>query len=64
MVLVRRDRGEAGFLENKGFVILLRVLLAVLSGVHINHMKPGLVAVHGVQDDLWKTADVPARTEL
>lgn len=52
VVLVRCDRCEAGFLKNKGFVILLGIFLAVLTGVHINHMKPGLVAVHGVQNDL------------
>lgn len=55
MVLIGCDRCKAGFLKNKGFVILLGIFLAVLAGVHINHMKPGLIAVHGVQNDLQKT---------
>lgn len=52
MVLVRRDRREAGLLEHEGLVVLLRVLLAVFARVHVNYVEPGLVAVHGVQDDL------------
>lgn len=52
VVLVGRDRCEARFLKNKGFIILLGIFLAVFAGVHVNHVEPGLVAVHGVQNDL------------
>lgn len=46
VVLVRCDGREAGLLKDKRFVVLLRVFLAVLARVHVNHVKPGLVAVH------------------
>lgn len=59
MVLVGCDRREAGLLENKGLVVLLGVFLAVLARVHVDHMEPGLVAVHGVQDDLRGQAKSP-----
>lgn len=52
MVLIGRDRREARLLEHEGLVVLLRVFLAVLAWVHVHHVEPGLVAVHGVQNDL------------
>lgn len=64
VVLVRCDRREAGFLENEGFVVLLGVFLAVLAGVHVDHVEPGLVAVHGVQNDLWNQGSHSRRFEL
>lgn len=54
VVLVGCDCCEAGLLKNKSLVILLGIFLAVLAGVHIDHVEPGLVSVHGVQDDLEK----------
>lgn len=52
VVLVRCDGREAGLLKDKCFIVLLRVFLAVLAGIHVNHVKPGLVAVHRVEDNL------------
>lgn len=52
VVLVGCDRREAGFLEHESLVVLLGVFLAVLAGIHVDHVEPGLVAVHGVQNDL------------
>lgn len=46
VVLVRCDGREAGLLEDKCFIVLLRVFLTVLAGIHVNHVKSGLVAVH------------------
>lgn len=46
VVLVRCDGSEAGLLKDKCFIVLLRVFLTVLAGIHVNHVKPGLVAVH------------------
>lgn len=52
VVLVCCDRCEASFLKNKGLVILLGIFLAVFAGIHVDHMEPGLVAMHGVENDL------------
>lgn len=54
VVLVRGDGREAGLLKDKRFVVLLRVFLAVLAWVHVNHVKPWLVAVHWVENNLEK----------
>jgi len=58
VVLVGRDGGEARLLEHERLVVLLRVLLAVLARVHVDHVEPGLVPVHGVQDDLHQHTNV------
>lgn len=52
MVLVGCDGCESGLLENKRLIVFLRVFLTVLAGVHVDDMKPRLIPVHGVQDDL------------
>lgn len=52
MVLVGGHCGETRLLEDKGLKILLRVLLAVFPGVHVDHVEAGLISVHGVQNDL------------
>lgn len=46
VVLVRCDGREAGLFKDKCFIVLLCVFLTVLAGIHVNHVKPGLVAVH------------------
>lgn len=52
VVLVGGHRREARLLEDESFEVLLRVLLAVFPGVHVDHVKTRLVSVHGVQNDL------------
>lgn len=52
VVLIGSHCGESGFLKHKSLKVLFCIFLAVLPGVHIHHMKPGLVSVHGVQDDM------------
>lgn len=52
VVLVGCDRREAGLLEHKGFEVFLGVFLAVLAGIHVDHVETRLVAVHGVENDL------------
>ena len=53
VVLIRRHGRELGLREDEGLEVLLGVALAVLAGVHEDHVEAGLVAVHGVENDLW-----------
>lgn len=52
VVLIGRHRGELRLREDEGLEVLLGVALAVLARVHEHHVEAGLVAVHGVEDDL------------
>lgn len=52
MVLVGCDCCESGLLENKRLIVFFSVFLTVLAWVDVDDMKPGLISVHGVQDDL------------
>lgn len=61
VVLIGGHGCELGLCEDEGLEVLLGVALAVLARVHEDHVEPGLVAVHGVEDDLrgaqgWGTA--------
>lgn len=53
VVLIRRHGRELGLREHEGLEVLLGVALAVLAWVHEDHVEAGLVAVHGVENDLW-----------
>lgn len=52
VVLVGCDCCESGLLENKRLIVFLCVFLTVLAWVDVDDVKPGLISVHGVQDDL------------
>lgn len=52
VVLIGRHGGELGFGEDEGLEVLLGIAFAVLARVHEHHVEAGLVAVHGVEDDL------------
>lgn len=52
VVLVSRHRHELGLGEAEGLEVLVGEALAVPSGVHEDDVEAGLVAVHGVEDDL------------
>lgn len=52
MVLVGCDGSESGLLENERLVVFFGVLFTVFPGVHIDDMKPGLVSMHGVENNL------------
>lgn len=52
VVLIRRHGRELGLREDEGFEVLLGVALAVLARVHEDHVEAGLVAVHGIENDL------------
>lgn len=52
VVLIGGNSSETGLLKHKRLKVLLRVLLAVLPGIHVHHMEARLVPVHGVQDDV------------
>lgn len=53
VVLIRCHGCELGLCEDEGLEVLLGVALTVLAWVHENHMEARLVAVHGVENDLW-----------
>lgn len=53
VVLIRRHGRELGLREDEGLEVLLGIALAVLARVHEDHVEAGLVAVHGVENDLW-----------
>ena len=52
MVLVGRHCYKAGLGEDEGAEVSVRVQLTVLTWIHIHHMEPWLITVHGVQDHL------------
>lgn len=53
MVLIRRHGRELGLRKDEGLEVLLGIALAVFARVHEDHVETRLVAVHGVEDDLW-----------
>ena len=63
MVLIRRDRDEGGLVEH------MRAVGGVLGAkgvvlVRLHDVEPGLVLVHGVQDDLESREKDHAATEI
>lgn len=52
VILVGSNCSETRLLKHKGFEVLLCILLAVFSGIHIDNVEAGLVSVHGVENDL------------
>lgn len=52
VVLVCRHCHELGLWEAEGLEVLVGEAFAVAPGVHQHHMEAGLIAVHGVEDDL------------
>lgn len=52
VVLIGCHGCELGLREDEGLEVLLGVALTVLAWVHEDHVESGLVAVHGVENDL------------
>lgn len=52
VVLIGCHGRELGLREDEGLEVLLGVALTVLARVHKDHVESGLVAVHGVENDL------------
>jgi len=52
MILIGSDGPKTGLVEDERLKVL-RQRQVFLLGAHINHVKPRLVAMHGVQNNLF-----------